>query len=242
MTAAPDPTPNNRPRATLSAGLEKPPRPPILTARAAAVVHDGATLLPPTSLEVVAGECVAVLGPNGAGKTTLLRVLAGRLRPTAGAVQLRGEAHDERRSGVRREIAALIEPPALYPDLTVREQFVLIDAAWAGEASHRKREGGAVEGLGVDALEHFALGALRDRFPHELSSGQRQLVCLAVTFARPADVLLLDEPEQRLDPDRRVLVADAIGAARDRGVAVVFSSHDPELVDRAAERCLRVGS
>ncbi|MBK0419064.1 ABC transporter ATP-binding protein [Leucobacter sp. CSA1] len=226
MPTAPDPTPNTRP--------------PILTASDAAVTVDGAVLLPATSAEASPGECLAVLGPNGAGKTTLLRVLAGRLRPTAGTVRLRGGPLDERSAATRREIAALIDPPALYPDLTVRDQLVLIDAAWAG--SPDGAESGIMAGLGTAALARFDLEALGDRFPHELSSGQRQLVSLAVTFARPMSALLLDEPEQRLDPGRRGLVAEAIAEARSRGVAVVFSSHDAGLVERLADRRLRVGA
>lgn len=194
-------------------------------------------LLPPTSLRVSEGESVAVLGSNGAGKTTLLRALIGRTRPTSGAVRLRGAPVDERRREVRREIAALIDPPTLYPDLTLRENLALIEAAW----SDKEQESLIVQGLGANALDTFGLVSLADRFPNELSSGQRQLVSLAVTFARPANVLLLDEPEQRLDPDRRELVAEAMRVVQARGVAIVFSSHDTELVQQVSDRSVRVG-
>lgn len=228
---------------------------PLLEADRVSVAVDRVTLLPPTSLQVGAGECVAVLGRNGAGKTTLLRVLAGRVRAGSGAARLRGAPLSERRREVRREIAALIEPPTLYPDLTLHENLALIEAAWSGENARpdggprpggrtRRRNGEApdlVAGLGAGALERFGLGALRDRFANELSSGQRQLVSLAVVFARPASVLLLDEPEQRLDPERRSLVAETIRAARRRGLGVVLASHDAELVDRVADRRVQVG-
>jgi ABC-type multidrug transport system ATPase subunit len=167
----------------------------------------------------------------------MLRALAGRMRATSGTVKLRGMSVIERRREVRREIAALIDPPTLYPDLTLRENLALIEAAWSGEG----RGSGIVSGLGTDALSVFGLTHLADRFGHELSSGQRQLTSLAVTFARPAGVLLLDEPEQRLDPDRRLLVGETMLAARSRGMAVVFASHDAELVARVADRSVRVG-
>ena len=205
----------------------------LLEAESASVVLDGATLLPPTSLRADPGECVAVLGANGAGKTTLLRVLAGRMRLTTGSATLRGAPLDEIRREIRREIAALIDVPTLYPDLTLRENLALIEAAWSGE--------GRGSGLGASALEVFGLTGLATRFANELSSGQRQLVSLAVTLARPANVLLLDEPEQRLDPDRRGMVAEAVLDARSRGAAVVFASHDAELVARVADRSVRVG-
>ncbi len=201
----------------------------LLVAGAAGVTLDGAVLLPPTSMHVEPGECVAVLGRNGAGKTTLLRALAGRIRVTAGSVRLRGRPIDERKREIRSEIAALIDPPTLYPDLTLRENFALVAAAWGDRAE-------IVPGLGALALETFGIASLETRFPHELSSGQRQLVSLAITFARPANVLLLDEPEQRLDPDRRERVSEALRAACARGVAVAFASHDADLVERVAGR------
>ncbi|WP_162903852.1 ABC transporter ATP-binding protein [Leucobacter sp. wl10] len=216
----------------------------VLEARGVSVEIDGATLLSPTSIGLAPGECVAVRGPNGAGKTTLLRVLAGRLRPSSGSAALAVAGDDvpidERRPEVRRHVAALIGPPTLYPDLTLRDQLALIEAAWVGASA-----GGRIpvwNGLGVEALAAFGIEGLAGRFPHELSSGQRQLVSLAVTFARPCSVLLLDEPEQRLDPDRRALVGRAIRATRERGVAIAFASHDEELVGRVAGAQIAVGA
>ncbi|GAA1795018.1 ABC transporter ATP-binding protein [Leucobacter iarius] len=201
----------------------------LLVAERASLVVDGATLLPETSVAIDAGECIALLGSNGAGKTTLLRLLSGRVRPSGGRVLLRGRPVEEREAATRRAMAMLIEPPALYPDLTISDHLALVTALWD--------DAGPVE----DALARFELVALRDRFPHELSSGQRQLAHLALVFARPAEVLLLDEPEQRLDTDRRGLLAEAILEARERGTAVACASHDPELVERIADRRVRVG-
>ncbi|WP_449282958.1 ABC transporter ATP-binding protein [Leucobacter sp.] len=226
--------------------MERPAarRDAVLLAERVAVELEGAVLLPETSVELSPGRCLAVRGPNGAGKTTLLRVLAGRLRPSRGSARLvlpgRADVLDERRREVREHVAALIEPPTLYPDLTVRDQLALIDAAWGAV---RGGDGApAWGGLGEEALECFGLGALADRFPHELSSGQRQLVSLAVTLARPCSVLLLDEPEQRLDPDRRALVAEALLVAAEAGAAIACASHDAELVARVADDQILVGA
>ena len=206
----------------------------LLRADAAGVSIDDAVLLPPTSLSVLSGESAAVLGANGAGKTTLLRALAGRMAATTGSVWLEGSPIHERRREVRAEIAALIDPPTLYPDLTIRENLAVIDAAWSAWPAK-------IAGLGIEALEVFGIAELETRFPNELSSGQRQLVSLAVTFARPASVLILDEPEQRLDPDRRERVAMAMFAANARGVSIVFASHDALLVERTAQHRVTIG-
>lgn len=217
----------------------------VLSVDDASVSRDGITLLPPTSLTVAAGECVAVRGENGAGKTTLLRVLAGRLKPTSGSAALAGDTVDERRPEARRAIAALIDPPALYPDLTVADHLEFIVAAWApfDERNVPETVVPSVDPSAIEAaLRAFGLSPLRDRFPDELSSGQRQLVALAVTFARPARVILLDEPEQRLDPDRLALLAAAIHGASERGISVVFASHSAALVAAVAHRSVRVAA
>lgn len=206
----------------------------MLHANAVGVSLDHAVLLPPTSLRLPKAESVAVLGSNGAGKTTLLRTLAGRTRPTTGEVLLNGAPVNERHREVRAEIAALIDPPTLYPDLTIRENLAVIEAAWSAWPA-------LLAGLGSESLEVFGITELATRFPNELSSGQRQLVSLAVTFARPASVLILDEPEQRLDPDRRERVAGAMLAANDRGVSIVFASHDAQLVERVAQHRVIIG-
>lgn len=213
----------------------------VLSVDDASVSRDDITLLPPTSFAVTAGECVAVRGENGAGKTTLLRVLAGRLRPTSGSATLAGRTVDERRPEVRRAIAALIDPPALYPDLTVADHLEFIVAAWAPFVERHEPETAAPTVVDA-ALDAFGLSRLRDRFPDELSSGQRQLVALAVTFARPARVMLLDEPEQRLDPDRLALLAAAIRRASERGISVVFASHNSALVAAVAPRSVRIAA
>lgn len=219
---------------TIRTAPDAPPQ--LLSARSVEIARDGITLLPPTSLDVAPGECVAVRGPNGAGKTTLLRALAGRVRPTGGTVSLLGRPVDERTSRTREAIAALIDPPALYPDLTVAEHLDLVATAWAPRA-------GADPAVAArDSIGAFGLEPLRLRFPHELSSGQRQLVALALAFVRPSRVLLLDEPEQRLDPERRGRLADAISAAAAGGSAIVFAAHDAELVAAVAHRSVGISA
>ncbi|MBO2989860.1 ABC transporter ATP-binding protein [Leucobacter tardus] len=211
----------------------------MLSADAVSVSRDGVALLEPASLDITAGECIAVRGDNGAGKTTLLRVLAGRLRPTCGTATFMGQPVDERRPGVREAIAALIDPPALYPDLTVVDHLAFIAAAWqpfAGTVSGPCLDPIPVPTPPDQLIAQFGLTAVTNRFPDELSSGQRQLVALAVTFARPARVVLLDEPEQRLDPSRRALLASALRDAGERGIAVVFASHDDAVIASVAQR------
>ncbi|AZZ56854.1 ABC transporter ATP-binding protein [Rathayibacter iranicus] len=209
--------------------------------RSQAIVADGAgcfvddqPLLAPVDIEIAFGERVAVRGVNGAGKTTLLRMLSGRMRPTVGEVLFENAPIDDRRPEVRSAVASLVGVPSFYPDLTVREQLRLIAATWRmGRAESEER---------VDAvLEEFAITALSRRFAHELSSGQTQMFYLASTFLRPFRVLLLDEPEQRLDPDRKAQLARAMKRVSEAGAAIVFASHDSWLVDTVADRTCLLG-
>ncbi len=188
-------------------------------------------LLPPVSFGVDEGRTLAVVGANGSGKTTLLRVLAGVTRPSIGSVQVAGGEPDDRRPGFRARVAALLGVPPLARNLTLREYLVLVLASWG----HGIDEAGvAADGL----LAELGIAELASRFPHELSSGQTQLYLLCLTLARPFDVLLLDEPEQRLDPDRVGLVCDAVARRSARGVTVVLATHSQVLVDRVADDVL----
>jgi ABC-2 type transport system ATP-binding protein len=193
----------------------------------------GETLLAPVSFSLGAGEALAVRGPNGSGKTTLLRVLAGLTRPTNGTVTIAGHSVDERDRAFRARVAALIGLPPLARNLTLREHLALIAASWGfGIADSGERADGLLHDLGINRLS--------SRFPHELSSGQLQLFALALTLSRPFEVLLLDEPEQRLDPDRLELVGGLLRAVVDGGASVILASHSQDLVDRIADSTVNV--
>ncbi|MGB4777305.1 ABC transporter ATP-binding protein [Microbacterium sp.] len=185
-------------------------------------------LLAPTSFSAWPGQIVALRGENGAGKTTLLRVLAGRIRATTGLVQVDGGPVNERDPRFRRRVAAMIGLPPMASDLTVFDHVALVSSTW--EASP-----GSVDAATRRVLEEFGLTALASRYPHELSSGQTQLFGLALVFVRPFGVLLLDEPEQRLDAGRIELLTRAMLARRRSGATIVAATHSDSLADRTAD-------
>lgn len=188
-----------------------------------------ATLLAPVSVTAPSGSCLVLRGPNGSGKTTLLRILIGVLPATTGSAFVGDVAADERDPAVRAAVAALVGAPATYRDLTLRDHLVLLDATWAGDAD-------TTDDRVASALGDLGIGELDGRFPHELSSGQSQLFRLALTLFRPSSVLVLDEPEQRLDTGKRELVADLIAGRRDDGTTVVLACHDPIITERVTGR------
>ena len=189
---------------------------------------DEAVLLLPTDVELGKAECVVLRGPNGCGKTTLLRILAGTMPPSEGEATLDGSLVDERNDLTRTAIAALVGAPATYRDLTLVDHLVLIDSTWGrvGELSDHHPE---------EVLELLEIDHLAERFPHELSSGQQQLFHLSMVLVRPSSILILDEPEQRLDTDKRELLTQILLERKADGTALLIACHDPVMTAALAD-------
>jgi ABC-2 type transport system ATP-binding protein len=205
----------------------------FVSAAGVSVAVDSEMLLAPVSFDLDAGETLAVVGSNGSGKTTLLRVLAGLTSPTAGVVMVAGDAPDDRKPAFRGRVAALLGLPPLARDLTLREHMVLVGASWGYTVDQAKERAD-------ELLDEFGITRLRSRFPHELSSGQAQLFALALTFSRPFEILLLDEPEQRLDLDRLSVVGGVLRRLADRGITIIMASHSRALVEQVTDRVLDI--
>jgi ABC-2 type transport system ATP-binding protein len=182
------------------------------------------------SLELAAGECVALLGVNGSGKSTLLRIAAGRDTPSTGQVTYSGRPLREDGLVARTEIAVAGDVSSTYPDLTVREHLLLVAIAHgAGEAA---------PGLVDDALAECRLTGHGAALPGSLSSGQRQALQLAALLVRPRRLLILDEPEQRLDPGARRWLAGLLAQEKERGAAVLLATHHVELAESVADQAI----
>ncbi|GII98247.1 multidrug ABC transporter ATP-binding protein [Sediminihabitans luteus] len=180
--------------------------------------HDGVAHCPAVSLDLHPGEVCAVVGANGTGKSTLLRTVLGHLPPVAGAALLDGHAVDETDPRFRRAVAGVLDDDAYLTELTVAEHVGLVASAHGCDAE----SAGWLERLGLAPVAH--------EHPDVLSSGQRRRLLLAAAFVRPSRVLVLDEPEQRLDAAGRDLVRREIRARARAGAAVLLATHDSRLV------------
>ncbi len=189
---------------------------------------DEAVLLLPTDMELGRAECVVLRGPNGSGKTTLLRILAGTMPPSEGEATLDGSPVDERHDLTRTVIAALIGAPATYRDLTLVDHLVLIGSTWG-------QVGKPAAGRADAILELLDIDHLAERFPHELSSGQQQLFHLSMVLVRPSSILILDEPEQRLDTDKRDLLTRILLDRKADGSSLLVACHDPAMTEALAD-------
>jgi ABC-2 type transport system ATP-binding protein len=178
-------------------------------------------------LTVARGEIYGFLGLNGAGKTTTIRTLLGLIRPTAGQVRVLGEPVGPNGRGPWARVGHLVETPAAYPELTVRENLEIarrLQGVRAEEATHR-------------VIAQLGLAPYADRRAGTLSLGNYQRLGLARALLHAPELLILDEPANGLDPAGVVEVRELLqGLARERGVTVFMSSHILSEVDRLATR------
>ena len=181
------------------------------------------------SLEVAAGECVAVIGPSGAGKSTLLALIAGFETPESGRIAIEGREVTALEAA-RRPVSIVFQEHNLFPHLDV--------AANVGLGLHPALRLRREDHDEIDrALDRVGLAGLERRRPGELSGGQRQRVALARAVVRRRPVLLLDEPFAALGPALRQEMLDLLDRLRhERGLAVLMVSHHPGDARHVAER------
>ncbi|MEI5032269.1 ATP-binding cassette domain-containing protein [Streptomyces sp. S1A(2023)] len=205
------------------------PAVPIIAAQGATVTLGDVTLLEPTSFAVMPGEVWCLTGGNGSGKTTLLRAFLGSRSLTAGSCSVRGERADTAKPQHRRLMASLVDAIPFARDMTLREQVTLVAASWYGNSATTAE-------AAAEVIDRLGLSPLGERFPHQVSSGQLQLFSLAMTLVRPADVVLLDEPERHLDSDRVELVATLLTERAEKGTAFLVATHEPALAEASDGR------
>ena len=201
------------------------PDEPLLRARALSVGYGEEPVCAPIDLTVTAGEAIAVIGANGTGKSTFLRTVLGLQQALSGTAELFGAEPDPRTGELRASVASVLGEDAFFPALTVTEHLLLTALGHRVPGAHD---------VVTDLIEDFGLADRADALPSALSSGQRRRVLLAAAFARPRSLLVLDEPEQRLDAGMRNRLAEMLVGDREDGGAVLIASHDPILVQQAA--------
>jgi putative ABC transport system ATP-binding protein len=180
------------------------------------------------SLEVRAGEVVALEGPSGSGKTTLLSIMGCILTPTSGAVAVRGKVVPmdrprELREVRRRDIGFVFQQFNLFPALTARQnvEYALNVKGVSGPRA---------EDEAVRALAQVGLGERLDFLPRDLSGGQKQRVAIARALAGGPVVLLADEPTANLDTAAGTQVLELFRAvAKGEGKGLVVVTHDPKV-------------
>ncbi|MBW4935329.1 ABC transporter ATP-binding protein [Marinobacter sp. F4206] len=184
------------------------------------------------------GESLALMGRSGSGKSTLLNLLCGLEQPDAGVISVCGDTFDDRQPGApdaharswadlrRRRIGVVFQDANLMPALSLLDN-VRLRASLAGQSQ-------------ADCpawLDRLGIGELADRYPDQVSGGQRQRAALAMVFAIKPVLILADEPTGSLDRHTADEVADELFRLRsDSGCALVLATHDTELAARCDQR------
>ncbi len=218
---------------------------PVARLRAVSRTFGGHDALAEVTLDVHAGERVALLGSSGAGKSTLLALLNGSLRPTAGQVELLGQEPARLSSRHRRRLQARIGTVHQRLDLIDQVRvFHNVNAGRLGQLGTATALRSLVWPVGMDevraCLDRVGLGWAVHERTERLSGGERQRVAIARLLLQRPDLVLADEPVSSLDPARAAEILGLLAAAADRGgeepATLVVSLHQPEL---AREHCTR---
>jgi iron(III) transport system ATP-binding protein len=185
------------------------------------------------SLDVAAGEIVALVGHSGSGKSTLLRLIAGLERPDEGTIVIAGRVVCGDGAFVppeERGVGMMFQDYALFPHLSVIENIKFgLARVPAREADTRARA----------ALERIGLLSRAKDFPHALSGGEQQRVALARALLPAPRILLMDEPFSNLDKRSRDRIRDETTAIlRESGTTAILVTHDPEDAMRIADRIM----
>ncbi len=201
---------------------------PLLAARALVKAHGRTEALRGASVELRAGEILAVTGASGSGKSTLLHCLAGIVRPDAGSVTYAGrrleELPEQRLSELRRtDFGVVFQFGQLIPELTALDNVALpLMLAGTARAEARDRAG--------EWLERFGARGQGELRPGELSAGQAQRTALARALITGPRAVFADEPTGALDSLAAERTMTALAhAARDTGTAVLLVTHDAQV-------------
>ncbi|GAB3699522.1 ABC transporter ATP-binding protein [Nocardiopsis oceani] len=209
---------------------------PLLRVSGLAAGYGRTQVLEGIDISVSRGECVALLGESGSGKTTLSRAVAGLHHQFTGEISFDGDAlatsSYRRTAEQRRRVQYVFQNPyeALNPRKRVREQIL-------GPYRHLVGKPKDPDAVVAEALEQAALPAsYADRFPEQLSGGERQRVCIARAVATGPDLMVCDEITSALDVSVQAEIVKLLRGLQDRGMALLFVTHNIALVSNIAER------
>lgn len=178
-------------------------------------------------LVVAPGEILALFGANGAGKTTLLRILAGRVRPSGGTVQVAGRSLEQDGDGARRALGVLAHGHQLYEALTARENLAfaatMMGLYWSSERI-------------AQILSRVGLEAAASSSVRTFSSGMKRRLALAKLMLREPKVILLDEPYASLDLQATKVLEEFLMASKIGGAATILATHNLTMGFGVADR------
>ena len=179
------------------------------------------------SFNVLPGEIFGLLGPNGAGKTSTLSAIEGLLKPRSGSIIVAGYNTQEKPRHARAAIGVQLQFTSFQPELTVGEIIELYAGIYGVAMTKEKLQG---------ILESIKLGDATGKKYGQLSGGQQQRISLAIATLHNPSLVLLDEPTSGLDPQSRRQLWERMEAMREKGHAVILTTHSMEEAEAVCDR------
>ncbi len=182
------------------------------------------------SFSLIAGEIFGLLGPNGAGKTTIIRLVLDIFKPDDGKIAVLGGQMDESKLAL---IGYMPEERGLYQDVQLEKCLVYLAVLKGMPKSDARTRV-------LDLLDRFGLSEYRKKQIKQLSKGMQQKAQIIATLAHEPELVIVDEPFSGLDPVNTKMVKDILRDLRDRGVAIIMSTHQMNQVEELCDRILLI--
>ena len=213
----------------------------MITIRGLAKSFGKLEVLKDITLDVRAGEVVAILGPSGSGKSTLLRCINGLEELTKGSIEVNGiivfdsQSKKERVKHVRdiRKNTGMV-----FQQLNLYQQKTALENVIEALLTVKKMEKSTAVGLGEELLKRVGLFDKRDVYPSRLSGGQQQRVAISRALAMDPAVMLFDEPTSSLDPELVDEVLNVIQELAKEGMTLVIVTHEMQFARNVADRII----
>lgn len=184
-------------------------------------------VLKPTNFVINPGEFVAIVGPSGSGKSTLLTIMGALQRPTEGNIEINGksvyELNEKQRSNLRFDtIGFVLQGSNLVPYLTIKEQF-------QQKLSQRKKT--THKSSIDDILKQLSIESIQNKYPEEISGGERQRAAIGLALILNPPILLTDEPTASLDTDKAYQVVELLKEISSTNeTSVIMVTHDTRML------------
>lgn len=198
------------------------------------IYKNGVTAIANMSLKIKKGDFVFIIGHTACGKSTLIKMLYREEKPTKGEVFVGGinvaKLKNSKVYKLRRKIGIVFQDYKLLPKLTVYENVAFVLESYGYKESEIKPKV-------LDALTRVGLKEKIRSFPHELSGGEQQRVCIARAIVNNPKVLVCDEPTGNLDPDTSKDIMKVINSInKELGTTIIMATHDKDIVNRMKKR------
>ena len=202
------------------------------------IYKNGVTALADGNLSIERGEFVFIIGPTASGKSSLMKLFYREEKPNKGEVYVGGinvcKLKNSKVYKLRRKIGIVFQDFKLLPKLTVYENVAYPMESWGMKDNEIKENV-------IKALERDGLKDKYRSFPHELSGGEQQRVCIARAIVNEPKLIICDEPTGNLDPDTSKEIMEVLdNINKEMGSTIIMATHDKDIVNRMKKRVVTI--